>query len=77
MAVQELDELRTEFTTPIHMFYREWAVIVEIERHPEMETYARSRPSGRSASSATCSDARDSASPSDTLSTASITRSRW
>ena len=21
--------------TPIHMFYREWAVIVEIERHPE------------------------------------------
>ena len=20
--------------TPIHMFYREWAVIVEIERHP-------------------------------------------
>lgn len=20
---------------PIHMFYREWAVIVEIERHPE------------------------------------------
>ena len=22
--------------TPIHMFYREWAVIVEIERHPEI-----------------------------------------
>jgi hypothetical protein len=22
--------------TPIHMFYREWAVIVEIERHPEV-----------------------------------------
>jgi len=22
--------------TPIHMFYREWAVIVEIERHSEM-----------------------------------------
>ena len=22
--------------TPIHMFYREWAVIVEIERHPRM-----------------------------------------
>jgi len=22
--------------TPIHMFYREWAVIVGIERHPEM-----------------------------------------
>jgi hypothetical protein len=21
--------------TPIHMFYREWAVVVEIERHPE------------------------------------------
>jgi hypothetical protein len=21
--------------TPIHMFYREWAVIVEIERHPD------------------------------------------
>lgn len=21
--------------TPIHMFYREWAVIVEIERHPQ------------------------------------------
>lgn len=21
--------------TPIHMFYREWAVIVEIERHPK------------------------------------------
>jgi hypothetical protein len=21
--------------TPIHMFYREWAVLVEIERHPE------------------------------------------
>src|ERR1700756_5646923 len=21
--------------TPIHMFYREWAVIVEIDRHPE------------------------------------------
>jgi hypothetical protein len=24
--------------TPIHMFYREWAVIVEIERHPETAT---------------------------------------
>jgi hypothetical protein len=22
--------------TPIHMFYREWAVIVEIERHPDV-----------------------------------------
>lgn len=22
--------------TPIHMFYREWAVIVEIERHPDI-----------------------------------------
>lgn len=22
--------------TPIHMFYREWAVIIEIERHPEV-----------------------------------------
>jgi hypothetical protein len=22
--------------TPIHMFYREWAVVVEIERHPEI-----------------------------------------
>jgi hypothetical protein len=22
--------------TPIHMFYPEWAVIVEIERHPEI-----------------------------------------
>ena len=22
--------------TPIHMFYREWAVVVEIERHPRM-----------------------------------------
>jgi hypothetical protein len=22
--------------TPIHMFYREWAVIVEIERHPRI-----------------------------------------
>lgn len=22
--------------TPIHMFYREWAVIVEIERHPDL-----------------------------------------
>src|ERR1700744_4821268 len=22
--------------TPIHMFYREWAVIVEIERYPEV-----------------------------------------
>ena len=21
--------------TPIHMFYREWAVVVEIERHPQ------------------------------------------
>jgi hypothetical protein len=24
--------------TPIHMFYREWAVVVEIERHPETAT---------------------------------------
>jgi hypothetical protein len=24
--------------TPIHMFYREWAVIVAIERHPEVAT---------------------------------------
>jgi hypothetical protein len=22
--------------TPIHMFYREWAVVVEIERHPDV-----------------------------------------
>ena len=22
--------------TPIHMFYRDWAVVVEIERHPRM-----------------------------------------
>ena len=25
---------RENSVTPIHMFYREWAVIVEIERHP-------------------------------------------
>jgi hypothetical protein len=26
---------RENSVTPIHMFYREWAVIVEIERHPQ------------------------------------------
>lgn len=27
---------RENSVTPIHMFYREWAVIVEIERHPRI-----------------------------------------
>jgi hypothetical protein len=29
----------------IHMFYREWAVIVEIERHPPRSLVACTRPS--------------------------------
>jgi hypothetical protein len=32
-AFEQAGERRS--VTPIHMFYREWAVIVEIERHPE------------------------------------------
>lgn len=27
---------RENSVTPIHMFYREWAVVVEIERHPQI-----------------------------------------
>ena len=31
------DDARAEDSVvPIHLFYREWAVVVEIERHPDM-----------------------------------------
>jgi len=31
------DDARAENSVvPIHLFYREWAVVVEIERHPEL-----------------------------------------
>ena len=44
--------------TPIHMFYREWAVIVEIERHPDV---ARRLHAAEQALMSSDADVRDAA----------------
>jgi hypothetical protein len=43
--------------TPVHMFYREWAVIVEIERHPDIARRLHAAEQALTSENATIRDA--------------------